>query len=438
MDDLEYYYENTDNSNKLSYLKEKTNGGNANSGYPLSSGQQGQTIIYDDNGNMTTQADKGISSIAYNFLNLPAQVIQNGVTTQYIYRADGTKLKKTYGTGKVTDYLDGFQYELENGVAKLQFVPTGEGYYDFVKNLYIYNYVDHLGNTRLSYTKNSAGVLEILEENNYYPFGLKHSGYNNITGATTSYQYKFQSQELQETGFYSFKWRNYMPDVGRFFNVDLLAEKYDDYTPYQFSSNQPIHAKELEGLESSNDLNKRASPQQRAISDKRVQEYAAAARKSFSNVFNGNLSVKPKFGGLGGDVGVTLGPLKGHLGGAVAKVEGSLNTQKPSIKVKAEGLSAEGSLGIKNAKMEGSIAAISMEGEGTLKNGKPSGEFKAEGGKVESKITNGNISLDLTDLKVGGDVKVFKALHIGVEVNFGEAINGTVNTINMVLSLIHI
>jgi hypothetical protein len=43
-----------------------------------------------------------------------------------------------------------------------------------------------------------------------------------------------------------------------------------------------------------------------------------------------------------------------------------LNTQKPSVKVKAEGLSAEGSLGVKNAKIEGSIVAISME-EGSMK-----------------------------------------------------------------------
>lgn len=223
-----------------------------------------------------------------------------------------------------------------------------------------------------------------------------------------------------------------MPDVGRFFNIDPLAEKYDDYTPYQFSSNQPVHAKELEGLESSNDLNKRVSPQQRAISDKRVQAYAAEAKRNFSNVFNGNLSVKPKFGALGGEAGVTLGPLKGHVGAAVAKVEGSLNTQGPSVKVKAEGLSAEGSLGVKNAKMEGSIAAISMEGEGTIKNGKPSGVFNAEGGKVEGKITNGSVSLDLSDLKIGGDVKLFKAVHIGAEVNVGEAVKGVVNTVGMV------
>lgn len=302
---------------------------------------------------------------------------------------------------------------------------------DSEKNKHNYHYTDHLGNIRLSYFHNGSGV-EVLEENNYYPFGLKHEEYNTSSVGNAAYQYKYQGQELQEAGWYSFKWRNYMPDTGRFFNIDPLAEKYDDYTPYQFSSNQPIHAKELEGLESSNDLNKRVAPQQRAISDKRVQEYANAALQNFSNVFNTNFSVKPKLGALGGEAGVTLGPLKGHVGGAVAKVEGSLNTQGPSIKAKAEGLAAEGSLGIKNAKMEGSIAVISMEAEGTIKNSKPSGQFNAEGGKVEGKITNGNISLDLSDAKIGGELKLFKALHIGAEVNFGEAIKGAANTINMV------
>jgi len=320
-------------------------------------------------------------------------------------------------------------------IVNLSFFPTAEGFYDYENSKYIYQYKDHLGNVRLSYSKNSStGVLEKLDKNDYYPFGLNFIGTTiGLYNPSTTYKnYKYQEQELQETGFYSFKWRQYMPDVGRFFNIDPLAEKYDDYTPYQFSSNQPVHAKELEGLESSNDLNKRVSPQQRAISDKRVQAYAAEAKRNFSNVFNGTLSLKPKFGALGGEVGVTVGPLKGHIGGAVAKVEGSVNSQKPSIKGKAEGLTADASLGIKNAKMEGSIAAISMEAEGTLKNGKPSATFNAEGGKVEGKVTNGDISLDLSDLKIGGDFKVFKALHIGAEVNVGEAVKGAVNSIGMV------
>ncbi|MEC3875552.1 hypothetical protein [Chryseobacterium salviniae] len=53
----------------------------------------------------------------------------------------------------------------------------------------------------MSYFHNGSGI-EVLEENNYYPFGLKHEGYNVLTG-NPAYQYKYQSQELQETGFYS-------------------------------------------------------------------------------------------------------------------------------------------------------------------------------------------------------------------------------------------
>ncbi|ROH98151.1 RHS repeat domain-containing protein [Chryseobacterium daecheongense] len=65
----------------------------------------------------------------------------------------------------------------------------------------------------------------MIEENNYYPFGLKHEGYNQLAG-NPAYKYKYQGQELQnETGWYSFKWRNYMPEIGRFFNVDPMMYK---------------------------------------------------------------------------------------------------------------------------------------------------------------------------------------------------------------------
>ena len=44
-----------------------------------------------------------------------------------------------------------------------------KGQIDRVENKY------NLGNIRLSYFHNGSGV-EVLEENNYYPFGLKHKG----------------------------------------------------------------------------------------------------------------------------------------------------------------------------------------------------------------------------------------------------------------------
>lgn len=47
----------------------------------------------------------------------------------------------------------------------------------------------------------------------------------------------------------SFKWRNHQPDIGRFFNVDPLAEKYVYNSPYAFSENKVTSHVELEGLE---------------------------------------------------------------------------------------------------------------------------------------------------------------------------------------------
>ena len=209
------------------------------SGYPIGGG----VIPYDENGNMMNHKDKGISYIGYNHLNLPSAVFWNGKQTFYLYRADGVKVKKDF-PGKVTDYLDGFQYE--NGA--LQFVPTAEGYYDFVKQRYVYNYTDHLGNIRLSYYKGTGGLI-VDKESNYYPFGLEHKGYNNSVG-NSAYRYSYQGQERQEdTNWLTFKWRNYDPTIGRFFGVDILADRYQYQTPYAFSENKVINYVEWEGLE---------------------------------------------------------------------------------------------------------------------------------------------------------------------------------------------
>jgi len=241
IDELEYTY----NGNKLVNVHDNT--GNS-LGYPLG----GNTIAYDANGNMTNHLDKDINEIDYNFLNLPSAVkirpgTKTAITTEYGYRADGVKVAKLRRTGAsitgiTTLYLDGFQYSIFEGQlagTELQFVPTTEGYYDFQQNKYIYNYVDHLGNVRLSYTKSASGT-EIIEENNYYPFGLKHEGYNALAGNPT-YNYKYNGKELQqESGMYDYGARFYMPDIGRWGVIDPLAEKMRRYSPYNYAFDNPI------------------------------------------------------------------------------------------------------------------------------------------------------------------------------------------------------
>ncbi|WP_284464740.1 DUF6443 domain-containing protein [Chryseobacterium sp.] len=240
------------------------------------------TIGYDNdnglgNGNMTSHPDKGISSIQYNYLNLPKQITQNSKVTNYTYRADGVKVKKLFGDIE-TNYLDGFQYkstfqiESWNGegtyhpdpneipILKLRIIPTSEGYYDTLLNRYVYNFMDHLGNLRLSYTDISGdGIIqprrynasncsgkfcfndwrpgEIVESNNYYPFGLLHD----YTATTqNAYQYKYNGKELQETGMYDYGARMYMADLGRWGAIDPLAGISFSDSPYAYVLNNPI------------------------------------------------------------------------------------------------------------------------------------------------------------------------------------------------------
>jgi RHS repeat-associated protein len=47
----------------------------------------------------------------------------------------------------------------------------------------------------------------------------------------------------------TFRYRNYMPEIGRFFGVDPIAEDYMTISTYQFAHNSPVWKIELEGLE---------------------------------------------------------------------------------------------------------------------------------------------------------------------------------------------
>ena len=106
-------------------------------------------------------------------------------------------------------------------------------------------------NARLSCELNPTNVLEIIEENNYYPFGLKHEGYNSSLTAGT-YKYKYQGQERQDEfglNWDSFKWRNYDYAIGRFMSIDPLSEEYAYNSTYAFQENKIRLGRELEGLE---------------------------------------------------------------------------------------------------------------------------------------------------------------------------------------------
>jgi RHS repeat-associated protein len=111
---------------------------------------------------MNADANKNISSIQYNYLNLPAVITVTGKgTISYVYDAAGNKIQKTVAESgqpsKTTLYLGGAVYE--NDV--MQFTGHEEGRIRFSPaagaqpNALYYDYMvkDHLGNVRMVLTE---------------------------------------------------------------------------------------------------------------------------------------------------------------------------------------------------------------------------------------------------------------------------------------------
>lgn len=253
IDELTYEYK-ADSPNQLLKVTDGPAGNNAK-GF-IDGNKTGDDYEYDANGNMTSDKNKNITEIRYNHLNLPTKItFGTNNTIEYIYNATGQKLEKIITENAVVTnmvYLGGFQYK--NNV--LLYFPTAEGY---VNNTvtngtnsydYVFNYTDHLGNIRVSYKKNAQNVLEILEETNYYPFGLKHEGYN--SSLSTDYKYKYNGKELQDElglNFYDYGARNYDSAIGRWMNVDPLAEKYYNISSYAYVANNPLRYIDPNGME---------------------------------------------------------------------------------------------------------------------------------------------------------------------------------------------
>ncbi|WP_299363357.1 RHS repeat-associated core domain-containing protein, partial [Winogradskyella sp.] len=108
---------------------------------------------------------------------------------------------------------------------------------------YAYQYKDHLGNIRLTYMDNN-GSLDIIEEHNYYPFGLKHKGYNDVVSANANsiaQKFKYNGIELEESlgvDWYEMDVRQYDPAVARFTSIDPVI--HYDFSTYNAFDNNPV------------------------------------------------------------------------------------------------------------------------------------------------------------------------------------------------------
>ncbi len=246
IDNLSYSYSNNNLGNSLTSV---TDSASVQEGFK-DGNTQGPDYTYDSNGNMIVDRNKNITSILYNHLNLPLTIEFNGANDGeilYTYDATGVKLKKIITKGNdvtITEYAGNYIYENNN----LKFFGHAEGYIEKETDgyKYFYQHKDHLGNIRLTYTdRNNNGSItqdEILKENNYYPFGLKHKGYNNmISGVPHNYGYNGKEEQNElNLNWVDYGARNYDATIGRWMNIDNKSEKYHPVSPYNYTLNDPV------------------------------------------------------------------------------------------------------------------------------------------------------------------------------------------------------
>ncbi|MEQ8580623.1 MAG: DUF6443 domain-containing protein [Marinoscillum sp.] len=209
-----------------------------------SEGNLANEYRYDANGNMTSDANKGISNISYNYLNLPEEVVVPEGTIYYTYNALGVKLRKffdkTSGADETTDYVGGIQYNSE----ALDFIRHGEGRArkSGASFAYEYNLTDHLGNVRV--TVDDGG--NVIQRDDYYPFGGTFNSYT--SGDKNLYLYQ-SKEEQEELATYDFEARMYDQWLGRTWQIDPHSENFYAWSTYSWAGNNPISMIDPTGMD---------------------------------------------------------------------------------------------------------------------------------------------------------------------------------------------
>ncbi len=206
---------------------------------------------YDQNGNLVLDKNKGIT-VEYNFNNLPVLITFNsGERIEWLYTSSGQKIRKNVYSqnGNLvskTDYVGGMEFENE----VLTFISNDEGRIrplvgTVTEFKYEYDIKDHLGNVRMTITPDD-NVPKILQEDSYYPFGLKIAGMTTITGSENKYTYN--GKELVDDfdlNWYHYGARYYDPTLGRWHSIDPADEFH---SPYAYCGNNPINFYDPNGM----------------------------------------------------------------------------------------------------------------------------------------------------------------------------------------------
>lgn len=285
MDDLAYNYKA--GNNQLHQVSDAVTTNNIPE--DIESGQSANNYRYDAIGNLVaderSNAGEKLTDIKWNLYGKIESITRevNGQPSMINYKYDpsGNRISKEVN-GKITYYVRDAQgntlslYSQQGGATKwdeqylygssrlglwkpsevTSAVPTM--LWNDYRGAVNYEMSNHLGNVLAVITDkrplNSSGVYEadVVSSSDYTPFGMPIVGRAHNNG---SYRYGFNGKENDNDvkgvggSQQDYGMRIYDPRLGRFLSADPLEKDFPFYSPYQFASNSPIVAIDLDGLE---------------------------------------------------------------------------------------------------------------------------------------------------------------------------------------------
>jgi RHS repeat-associated protein len=206
----------------------------------------GSNYLYDANGNMLSDGNRG-ATLTYNYLNLP-KTITIGANPAFTYDYDASGAKHKYANSAdafIAKYAGIIEYDGTNAFKR---AATSEGQVILTPDSLTFNYYikDHLGNLRIVFNENG----EVLQNTEYYPFGMAVAKDGNAPAVRNNInRYTFLGRENQVgTDYMDLKRRFYDPATGRFISIDPVTDGQEHQSTYQYGWNNPLRFKDPDGM----------------------------------------------------------------------------------------------------------------------------------------------------------------------------------------------
>ena len=218
--------------------------------------QADTTMFYDKNGNLVSDADRGISTIRYNILNLPDTIqFINGNQIVNLYDAAGQKYKSVVYTNleSTVPYYDVAHYSFETDTVWYnitEYAGNIQSRYSRTDTTrHIFNAIGYnTGNTYYHYIKDHIGNIcavvnsvpdTAVQSTLYYASGvpLARSFGRDVQPYLYNGKEFIEAHGLNE---YDSQARMYYAPIMRTTTMDPLAEKYYHISPYAWCGNNPI------------------------------------------------------------------------------------------------------------------------------------------------------------------------------------------------------